>query len=1131
MSCDHWSIGLLGGFRLTWGEETCGATDHGVVPARLQALLAYLILHRQQPQLRAHLAFLFWPDTSEAQALTNLRNLLHKLRHFLPHPDKFLQFDHRSIQWRTDAPCTIDVIDFEAALANATTVPDLAHAVDLYHGELLPGCYDDWIMPERERLRQLALSALDRLIDQLEVARDYRTAIRYGQRQLQLEPLNEAIYRRLMRLHAVDNDRAGAFYLYARCEAMLHEEFGAEPSLTTQELYQRLQHHDLSPPTQSTAPADQPPLVGRTDEWSQLVDSWYRASSGQSHCLLLTGEAGIGKTRLAGELLLWVARQGFPAAMAHCYGVEGGLAYAPVVEWLRSPPLYAQLPTLADPWLTEVARLLPELLTSRPHLTPPGPLNASWQRQRFFEALARALLEGERPLLLLIDDLQWCDRDTLAWLHYLLRVGREGGGGGSPLAPFSKRPLLLVGTVRSEALDERHPLHELVGALHHDDALTELPLTGLTPAETTDLANSVAGHPFTPRQSEQIYRETEGNPLFVVEMVRAGLAQGDVAWPDGAAPGDAVVGTAFAFPDQGALPPKVHAVIHTRLAELSAPARTVAGLAATIGRAFSYAVLAHACRTDDDTLVDGLDELCQRRIVRERSADLYDFTHDKLREVTYNSLSAARRRLAHRSVAQALETVVLNDGNGVPAQSAELISGQIAYHYELAGINEKAIAYYQQAATAAHQISANDDAVRAYQRALALARSSTTHTAARVIQLHEQLGDLLIATGQYEEARTNFAQALAHVTTADPIACATLHRKIGSTWREQYGYAQAMQFYNAALRALYNPPGSAYTGNAQADSAPGQPSAMTADALSGAAPIHASHPPAWWEEWLQLQLEIDLVHYWLAETAESMRLQQEIQPLVEQYGTAGQRATFFQRRTQLELRRHRSIATAEAVAYARRSLALYTAAAMGESLPAAHFMLGFTLLWHDDLAEAAAELEEALRHATQTGDRSLQARALTYLTIVARRGEQVARAATLAGEALAVATAAHMPEYVALARANQAWLAWRKRDLAAVREDAHAAQALWQQLPVTHASAPFQWTALWPLIAAALATDDPATALDAVHQLLDPHQQQLPAAVEAPLTSALQAEADGNRNAAMAEIQAALCAAQKLHYL
>lgn len=173
----------------------------------------------------------------------------------------------------------------------------------------------------------------------------------------------------------------------------------------------------------------------------------------------------------------------------------------------------------------------------------------------------------------------------------------------------------------------------------------------------------------------------------------------------------------------------------------------------------------------------------------------------------------------------------------------------------------------------------------------------------------------------------------------------------------------------------------------------------------------------------------------------------------------------------------------------------------------------------------------ALQLAEQQGDLSLQTRALTYLTIAARRRDQVTAAQTLVNQALTAATTTHMPEYIALARANQAWLAWRQQEYSAVREHGAAALAVWQQLPITHASAPFQWTALWPLLAEALQRADVVTAVGYARTLVDPHQQQLPEALTTPLTQALQAW----ESSATAEVQSrlaeAVTQAEQCHYL
>jgi len=727
-------IHLLGDFRLVYNSTPVTSVN----TARLQALLAYLVLHRNAPQPRYHLAFLFWPDSTEAQAHTNLRNLLHLLRHALPDADRFLHTDTQTLQWRADAPFTLDVADFESAVAQAEQAGDqaavrkaLGEAVASYRGDLLPSCYDDWIVPERERLRQAFTRALERLIVLLEDQRDYRTAIGYAQRLLRHDPLHEATCRRLMRLHALSGDRAGALRAYHTCATILQRELAVEPSPATREAYERLLQTDALPAPSPAPPvglAAVSPLVGRHQEWVRLQETWQAASAGRPHFVLVTGEAGIGKTRLAEELVQWAERQGIATATARCYAAEGALAYAPVVAWLRARPL----PPLEPVWCSEIARLLPELLAEQPDLSPPGPLTEAWQRQRFFESLARAILGGSQPLLLLIDALQWCDRGTLEWLHYLLRLDPQAR-------------LLVVGTCRPEEMGDDHPLASLLQALHHDEQLTEIELGTLDEAETVSLTANVAGGELDPDLAACLYRETEGIPLFVMEIVRSGLPVGDqepeagewetVCWPE-------------------PLPARVKAALMARLAQLSPPTRELAGVAATIGREFTFTVLARASELDEDTLVRALDELWQRRIVREQGADAYDFSHDKFREAAYASLSAARQRLLHRRVAQALEAVYADD--------LDPVSAQVAAHYERASLPEQATLYYQRAAEAAQRIYDNEESVRYFRRALALLEAAPLDESREdwrqemATKLHESLGGVLEPNDWHDKARDNY---------------------------------------------------------------------------------------------------------------------------------------------------------------------------------------------------------------------------------------------------------------------------------------------------------------------------------------------------------------------------------------
>ncbi len=224
---------------------------------RLQSLLAYLALHRGVPQARSRIAYTLWPDSTDGQAHTNLRNLLFKLRMTLPEVYTFLVVERQTLGFQPDAHFRLDVMEFEDAIARAeqalcmqdevTERQALEQAVQLYQGDLLPSCYDEWIQAERDRLQQLYQGALERLIELLEQAGNSAGAIRVAQRLLRLDPLQEATYRHLMRLYAARGDRGALARTYQTCASVLKRELAVQPALITRTTYERLMRAEDEP--------------------------------------------------------------------------------------------------------------------------------------------------------------------------------------------------------------------------------------------------------------------------------------------------------------------------------------------------------------------------------------------------------------------------------------------------------------------------------------------------------------------------------------------------------------------------------------------------------------------------------------------------------------------------------------------------------------------------------------------------------------------------------------------------------------------------------------------------------------------------------------------------------------------
>ena len=261
---------------------------------------------------------------------------------------------------------------------------------------------------------------------------------------------------------------------------------GGLPDRATRAAYEQLLRMNVDPTGHRRSPSRAEQLVvdRTTNELLALQTAWQRVGSEASRVLLVSGEAGIGKSRLVEEFIAWAKQQGAVTASTRAYAAEGQLSLAPVTDWLRSDSFQPHLARLDQVWLTEVTRLLPEL-TAAFRICPIRSLSKSGQRQRFFEALARAVLAGSAPLLLAIDDLQWCDQETLEWLHFLLRYD-----------PNAR--LILVATIRSDEVSARHPLNTLLRYLRSSGDVLELPLGQLNAEETAKLAAQVTGHTLAP---------------------------------------------------------------------------------------------------------------------------------------------------------------------------------------------------------------------------------------------------------------------------------------------------------------------------------------------------------------------------------------------------------------------------------------------------------------------------------------------------------------------------------------------------------------------------------------------------------------------------------------------------------
>jgi len=676
-----------------------------------QSLLAYLVLHRSQALARERLAGMFWGNRPEPKARQSLSTALWHIRRCLP-DSTLIRGDAHVVQFDPQADVWIDAEVFEQQ-AGGTALADLEQAVALYRGDFLEGFYDDWILDERYRLEALFLQTLAHLMRRYEAIGDHEAALASAQRLLRRDPLREEAHRVAMRAYARLRQRNAALEQYRRCREILSKELGVEPMAETTALQQAIlagrfrpkqepehvSHLIVPAPVVSPLPQQNPlhllgrsPLVGREQDMAFLIERWQQAMGGHGGLVFLHGEAGIGKTRLIEELVAHVRPRGGWVIKANCYEYEHTLPYVPLADVLHALLALARPQTLGrlPPWqIAALSRLDASILSSLPGTPPTLPAKSS--QVQIFTALNFLLsdLARHNPLLLVLEDLHWADESTLIWLHTL---GRR----------LDESRILVLATYRSQDRAPDHPLAKLTFKLTRNGSAAQLRLSRLSPPA---LAHWMQG--ISDTTIEKIHKHTEGNPFFILETQRALLEKhylhlNEEGWIENN------------IPQTLPIPDSVRKVIQMRLARLKMQTSNVLKMASVIGQTFDFDVLVKAWGRDEEETLEALDELLGRRWLREGSgsnARDYEFEHHMVREVVYTSLSRPRRRQYHRRVGEALESL---------APRLTQIAGELAYHFEQAQENDKALFWLVEAGEQAWKSYAYREALGYFRRAEAL---------------------------------------------------------------------------------------------------------------------------------------------------------------------------------------------------------------------------------------------------------------------------------------------------------------------------------------------------------------------------------------------------------------------------
>jgi len=792
---------------------------------KAEALLLYLAVEGGMHS-RSQLAALLWPDSEPSTARNALRNALAQLRSLLGDTSvagpSHLLHEHELLGLNPQAPLErdLDVVqrawkasqELNAAPSEeqrATLITTVQCALSLVRGPFLDGFwlreetgFDEWHEQQQQQWQVRVQLLLERLSSWQEEDFELEPAKATLTRWMAFDPLSEEASRRLMRIHLAQGDPTAAGRVYATLRTRLAEELRIKPSAETVALAERIRaakaRKGATPAHSSLTVENRPPgelmapLVGRARAFRQLVGVYQQAQQGKPQAVLIVGEAGIGKTRLAGEFVAWTWNQGAEVLRGHVFELGGRLPYQPLVEALRERLEAENAPEdlLEDLWLAKLSRLLPELRLRYPDL-PPTQDEISGRLQ-LFEAVARFLdaLAERAPVVLFLDDLQWVDAASLDLLRYLGHIWKGR----------SSR-VLLLGTVRSEGLELNPELAAELLDLGRDLPLTQLPLQPLGQAGTFELLEALAGEnhlgPVLPSSSEKgrlpeiqttlvalgdfLFVQTGGLPLYLLETLKL-LRERQWLLPYLTAEGDfrlapteeLMAALAQKESRRELLPPSVRAMIQARLAKLSAPARQLVMAGAVLGSPSSAKLLWQLAELRVSEGVEALEEAVKSGILREEEAwagrpESYRFSHDLVRDVVYTELGAARRLVLHQRALAMLET----EGT----QAAELVSHALA-----AGESEAAYLYSVQAGNEALAVFAVEEAIGDYEQARALLRAHKSLenllAASEVEHLYVRLGQSYGFQNAWARTQETYEELLAYAQKHQlpALASMTLNR-------------------------------------------------------------------------------------------------------------------------------------------------------------------------------------------------------------------------------------------------------------------------------------------------------------------------------------------------------------------
>jgi len=741
-------IFVLGRFEVVRSDRVLHAADWK--RRKAQILLARLALDPSRRLLKDQALDLLWPDQAPAAASNNLYRTLHALRQTLDSAlasgsaDATFAFEDGVLTLRESV--WVDAAEFQRLCsklqsptpfrsAPGAIVPDLQTALALYQGDLLPDdLYAEWAIAPRESLRRLRREASLALANHRIETRDYAAAIALLTPLLAADRADEPVHRELMRAYTLAGRRHEALRQYQTCVDALAADLDVPPEPATTALYEQILSGALTPPPAlEPQPRWLPPapvaleverrtaLIGREHELDTLHGWLHVAWRGQGQAILVAGDSGIGKTRLASEALRACASAGMTALFGAAYEQEGQLAYQPFIEAFDRYLADVQRPATENP------------ITNFTRSGSSDPQQDSWA---LFNAVALFLkgLARNTPVVLLVDDLHTADEASLRLFHFLARQTRAA-------------PIVLLATCRTDNPASDAPFGLLLNALYRERLSKELALAPLTKDAVARLLSELLESDVAPELISSVYDTTEGNPFFVQEIVQALLKAHQVEERDG---------RWHLTATEPHLPAGLIELLRERVARLGSPVETTLTAAAAIGREFGFDVLRGVAGVPDATLLDAIDTALAGRLLEETESG-YRFQHPLIRRALYDSLSRTRRARLHGLAAETIESVYARRPGGLDPHVEDL-----AFHYDLSDRRERALDYLIRAGQkAAGVYYAFEVAVGYFERALSLMDVSGLVDPAHRWMILESLGWWHTILADTPSAVARFEQAIA----------------------------------------------------------------------------------------------------------------------------------------------------------------------------------------------------------------------------------------------------------------------------------------------------------------------------------------------------------------------------------